>query len=144
MQEDPPWLRIARFELGTAEVDGPKSNARIDRYHSATRQSRAVDDSVPWCSSFACWCMEQVGIASTRSKSARSWLEWGQPLTEPQLGCVVVLWRRSKDSVNGHVGFFLGKDENGRVLLLGGNQGNRVSIRPYITSRVLSYRWPSP
>jgi uncharacterized protein (TIGR02594 family) len=143
---DPPWLRLARLELaaGVAEISGPKSNARIDQYHAATRGGPLPQDadSVPWCSSFVCWCMEQSGIASTRFKAARSWLTWGSEIAAPVPGCVVVLWRVSPRSGKGHVGLYVGKDDQGRVLLLGGNQGDRVSVRPYQPSRVLSHRWP--
>jgi len=144
---DPPWLRLAELELqaGVAEVDGPRSNARIDQYHAATHGGPAAQDadSVPWCSSFVCWCFEQSGVASTRFKAARSWLQWGRKLDTPQLGCVVVLWRESPKLAKGHVGLYVGEDRGGeRVLLLGGNQGNRVSVRPYRADRVLGYRWP--
>lgn len=145
-ENDPPWLRLAKLELkaGVREVAGPKSNARIDQYHAATRGGPAAKDadSVPWCSSFVCWCMEQSGIASTRFKAARSWLNWGRELTEPVPGCVVVLWRESPKSAKGHVGLFVGVDDKGAVLLCGGNQGDAVSVRAYPKRRVLSYRWP--
>jgi uncharacterized protein (TIGR02594 family) len=68
-------------------------------------------------------------------------LDWGGvSLNFPVYGCVVVLWRGSREGVLGHVGFFVGmQDQN--LLLLGGNQGNEVSIRPYPKQRVLGLRW---
>jgi len=36
----------------------------------------------------------------------------------------------------------VGQDDKGRLLVLGGNQGNAVSIAPFDRSRVSGYRWP--
>jgi uncharacterized protein (TIGR02594 family) len=136
----PPWLRIARAELGQKEIAGPAANARIVQYFSATRLAPQAGDETPWCSAFACWVMEQAGIPSPARANARSWLSWGKALTRPRLGCVVVL-QRGNDLSQGHVAFWVGAQKD-RVLLLGGNQGNAVSVSAYPVFRVLGYRWP--
>lgn len=141
VDNEPPWMRLARLELGTAEVDGPKSNTRILGYQAYTRSGPRGDND-PWCSDFVCAMFERVDIASTRSAAARSWQTWGHEVAVPVVGAVVVLWRETPSSNKGHVGFYVGQDQAGRVLLLGGNQGNRVSVHPYRKARVLSYRWP--
>jgi hypothetical protein len=51
---------------------------------------------------------------------------------------VVVFERKG----GGHVGFLVGTDERGRLMVLGGNQGNSVNVAPFDRSRVLGYRWP--
>lgn len=138
---EPDWLMRARREIGVKERPGEKHHPRILEYHAATRL-HAVADEVPWCSAFACWVMEQSGIASTRSASARSWLGWGQPLLVPMPGCIVVLERPTADNPgSGHVAFYLGQ-QDGKLLLLGGNQANQVCMRPYPEDRVIGYRWP--
>ena len=44
---------------------------------------------------------------------------------------------------SGHTGFVIGRDKQGRIMLLGGNQGNAVSINPYsATARDAKYHWP--
>jgi len=43
----------------------------------------------------------------------------------------------------GHVGFVAGADRNGNLLVLGGNQGDAVSINRFSRGRVLGYRWPA-
>ena len=43
----------------------------------------------------------------------------------------------------GHVGFAVGKDTAGRLLVLGGNQGNAVSIAAFDVARAIGYRWPA-
>jgi lysozyme family protein len=63
-------------------------------------------------------------------------------LATPRLGCLAVLWRGDPTGPEGHVGFFLGADASG-VHLLGGNQGDRVSVEVFPRGRVLGYRWPA-
>jgi hypothetical protein len=45
--------------------------------------------------------------------------------------------------VNGHVGFVAGQDRAGNLMVLGGNQGDAVSIKPFARGRVLGFRWPA-
>lgn len=137
------WLVRGKKELGTLEAPGVlKNNPRILEYQEATVQ-RETGDHIPWCSAYICWLMEQEGIVSPRDARARSWLNWGQEMNEPRMGCVVVFWRgRFDDGFKGHVGLWVGEDKT-RIRLHGGNQSNRVSEVWYPKSRVLSYRWPS-
>jgi uncharacterized protein (TIGR02594 family) len=146
----PPWLVIARGELGVREYSafrpGPKgasSNPRIEEYQRAA-QGRE-DDDVPWCSSFVCWVMEQAGLPSTNSGAARSWMRWGVGIKEPRPGCVVVLWREAPTGYKGHVGLYERRGSHpDSLVLLGGNQANAVRTAAFPSSRVLGYRWPSP
>jgi uncharacterized protein (TIGR02594 family) len=136
-----PWFEVAMQEmaLGIDEIPGPEDNPRIVGYHQSTTLA-ADDDETPWCSSFVNWCVQQAGLQGTKSASARSWLGWGQELPAPRRGCIVVLSRGS-NSQQGHVGFYH-EDAGDRILVLGGNQGNRVNISSYPKARVLGYRWP--
>ena len=138
----PRWMEIANGELGQTEIAGPEDNPRIVAYHQAT-SLRAQDDETPWCASFVNWALRQAGLPATNSAAARSFEHWGRALDEPPLGCVVVLWRGSRSAPTGHVGFYAGEANDGGVLLLGGNQGNQVSVRSYPRDRVLGYRWPA-
>src|SRR5947199_7193490 len=70
---EPPWMSIARAEIGVKEGTGGASNPRIGQYFTATDLG-AQPDSVPWCSAFVNFCMRQSGIPRTRSGLARSWL----------------------------------------------------------------------
>ena len=54
------------------------------------------------------------------------------------VGAIVVFQRAG----GGHVGFLVGRDERGRLMILGGNQANAVTIAPFDPERVLGYRWP--
>lgn len=137
--EEPRWLVIARRELGTTEIPGDRDNPRIVEYHQAT-SLKATDDETAWCSAFVNWCMREAGLPRTDSAMARSWLKWGTAISAPRPGCVVVFSRGAYPQ--GHVAFFVGR-EGDRIRVLGGNQGNRVSIAANGTERVLGYRWPA-
>lgn len=133
------WYEIAKGELGTTEIAGPEHNPRIVEYQQATSLG-ASDDETPWCASFVNWCLQQAGIAGTNSAAARSFLNWGREIKTPVEGCIVVL-KRGNSSWQGHVGFYVGEIGD-RVNLLGGNQGNKVSIKGYKKEDILGYRLP--
>jgi uncharacterized protein (TIGR02594 family) len=139
----PKWYRLATEELGQQEIRGATHNSRIVAYQQATGL-RATDDETPWCGSFVAWCLREADIPykAARAAAARSWLSWGRRLDTPTIGCVVVFWRGKRDGWQGHVGFYAGRAKNGDILVLGGNQGDSVSIRPYPADRLLGYRWP--
>lgn len=136
----PAWYNTAIKELHIKEVSGIKHNPRIIEYHKQT-SLKAKTDEVAWCSSFVNWCFNRCGIKGTESAAARSWLKWGEPLSSPRKGCVVVFWRVKLTGWQGHVGFYVKEDDN-YIYVLGGNQDNEVNIKPYSKDRLLGYRWP--
>jgi uncharacterized protein (TIGR02594 family) len=137
-------MLLARGEIGTRERPGAADNERVLEYLAQTRLPPSqLHDETPWCAAFVTWCLEKSGKASTRSAGARSYLHWGSELVTPVPGCVVVLERHSPDNPHaGHVGFYAGSSGE-YLMVLGGNQGNRVSLQLYPRSRVVGYRWPA-
>lgn len=139
----PGWLEIAFNELGIEEVPGPVHNPRIQEYLAVVDLPEASDETA-WCSAFVNWVMKQAGFTYTMSGAARSWLTYGKEVEVPRFGDIVILWRDDPSSWKGHVGFYVGADrKQERIFILGGNQGNMVSIRAYPAHRLLSYRRPS-
>lgn len=136
---EPRWLSAARQQLGQSEIHGRKHNPRILQWWTAIR-APFTDDETPWCAGFVGGMLESVGIKSSRSAAARSYLKWGMRITKPVVGCITVFER---GPANGHVGFFVGKDARGNLRILGGNQGDAVNIKPFDPGRVLGYRWPT-
>jgi uncharacterized protein (TIGR02594 family) len=147
---EPRWLEIARAESGVAEDPRPgQHNRRILDYH-ATTSYRAQEDEVPWCSSFVNWCLRQASRPGTDSAAAKSWLEWGRELEAPRVGAIAVVRQRSAalDRATGsasgyHVAFWISQDAS-HVVLLGGNQSDRVkesrfALRSY---DLVTMRWP--
>lgn len=94
-----------------------------------------------WCAAFVDAVLNASGQGRGTGKlNARSYLNWGRPVTEPQEGDVVVLSRGDPNGWQGHVGFYAGMTSDGKIRLLGGNQGNSVSISTFDANRVLGYR----
>jgi uncharacterized protein (TIGR02594 family) len=140
--KEPVWLRRARQEIGVREIVGSRHSRRVLSYWELAKLS-FTDDETPWCAGYVAAMLEDCDIRSPRSGMARSFQRWGKELSKPIPGCIVVFWRGSKGGSSGHVGFVTGRDQASNLMVLGGNQGNAVNIKPFLTSRVLSYRWPS-
>ena len=137
-------LITASGELGVKEVIGSGNNQKIVKYHAYARQdndlTKGLADSVPWCASFICYVLENSGMGSTNSMSARSYLNWGvSSKKNPLPGDIVVFWRGSKSGWQGHVGFYL-DETDAFVYVLGGNQSDMVNISRYSKSKILDIR----
>ena len=137
---EPAWLVHARSWLGTSERPGSASDPGILAFYRDAGHPEISDDSVAWCAAFAGACLARAGYTPTGSLRARSYLDWGRPLDVPRRGAIAVLSRGSSPAL-GHVGFLI-EDRGDTVLILGGNQGDTVSIAAFPRSRVLGYRWP--
>lgn len=135
---EPRWLTIARQDLGIEETPGKDTTPAIRRW-LIELGAWWRDDETPWCGVACAHWMKQAGAGVPRNYfRARAWLDWGTTLTNPALGCVAVFERRG----GGHVGLIVGQTELGYLLVLGGNQGDRVCIASFSPDRVLGYRWP--
>lgn len=142
-----PWLIEAEKHIGQREVPGPGSSAWIRSLWQGLKGGqwfwdaigKGDDSKLPWCGAFVAYCMQATSNPyATKYASAKAWLDWGIELSGPAVGAVVVF---SRDG-GGHVGFVTGRDTLGRLTVLGGNQGNAVSIAPFDHARVVGYRWP--
>lgn len=139
----PRWMDIANAEIGEQEIAGARDNPKIVEFHKATGMGAAADE-VPWCGSFVTWALMKAGIKDynrVNGARARSWMDWGRKLDKPTAGAIVV-FSRGASSSQGHVGFYAG-EKDGQILVLGGNQGNKVSIAPRSKATLLGYRWPT-
>jgi uncharacterized protein (TIGR02594 family) len=135
---EPPWLTLARREIGFREQPG---NRGIERYVTFAHAGSAGD---PWCAVFVNAMLESAGYPGTRSAAARSF-EHSQNferLEGPALGCIATIWRQSKASGLGHVFFYLGENDKG-LLALGGNQSDQVLVQYEPRNRVTGYWWPA-
>lgn len=139
MANEPSWLIEARKHFGLSEVKGAAHNAEILKMWRDIKRGGIKDDETPWCAAFLGAMLERVGVRSTRFESAKSYLQWGVALTNPVVGCVVVFTREG----GGHVGFFLGYDKKGNLMILGGNQSDGVNVRAFPVERATGYRYPA-
>jgi uncharacterized protein (TIGR02594 family) len=138
---EPKWMKIARAELGVKEVAGPAHNPAVLGYFRDAGFPEIDDDETAWCAGFANAMIERAGYNGSKSLAARSFLTWGKEVTKPYPGCLVVFWRVSPRSWQGHIAFYVGETKT-HVKVLGGNQANAVNITEYPKSQVLGYRKP--
>lgn len=132
---------IAQRFVGLKEAPGVGSNpAVLAMLHLDAEWP--TGDEVPWCSAFVNYCAWLLRLPRSKSLAARSWLGVGTPVPLEKAEAafdVCVFWRGSKDAATGHVGIYAGR-EAGRVLVLGGNQGDAVCVAPYPKDRLLGVR----
>lgn len=136
---DPPWLALARLDIGLKELPGAPTEPRIAGWLKKLGAWWS-DDATPWCGvAVAAW-MQESGIARPKHwYRAKGWLDWGIPLSSPVLGCVAVFERDG----GGHVGLVVGQTAQHYLLILGGNQGDAVNVRQFNPLRVVGFRWPA-
>ncbi|MDX0262891.1 TIGR02594 family protein [Sinorhizobium meliloti] len=129
-------IETARKFQGFSEHQPAQRGALQDFFKAANQN---VDPKMTaWCAAFVNAVLASNGLPGSGSLMARSFLDYGTATQEPQPGDLVIL-RRGSGNVQGHVGFYMGQ-ENGRVRVLGGNQGDTVSEKSFAASSVLGYR----
>ncbi len=147
----PPWLELAREDCkrGIMEIPGPEHHPRIVEAHSRTTLNASTDE-IPYCSSMMCLWIEDCGLGlhSTKSAAARSWLRWGIHISIPAFGAITVMKRGGSGQPGanvldapGHVGLFIDQPTPSEVTILGANQSNQVCERTYPADRILGFRW---
>ncbi|WP_260597800.1 TIGR02594 family protein [Sphingomonas endolithica] len=143
---EPAWLGHARSLLGTREAAGAANSPTILGWAKllGTKVLGMVynADSVPWCGLFVANCLRAAGIDLSGMKvavRAKEWATWGSNLSPLVLapGAILVFDREG----GGHVAFYVGEDRS-YYHVLGGNQGDKVSIMRLEKSRCIARRWP--
>jgi len=135
-------LYEAMTEYGMAEVRGKDHNPRILELSKEAGFDFDTDET-SWCGIFMAAMAKRSGLTyPEKAYSARSWLDWGESVSVPKTGDIVVYWRNKKDSWQGHVGIFIAYADGNQksIFTLGGNQSNMVCVKPYDASRVLDFR----
>jgi hypothetical protein len=73
---------------------------------------------------------------------ARAYLALGTEITTPRVGAIAV-FSRGSDPKAGHVGFVTGWTDS-TIAVLGGNQGDKVSVGHFPRADLVGLRWPEP
>lgn len=127
---------------GIHEVVGPQHNATILGWGDAIGIGHLVnDDEQAWCGLF-------VAYVATRAQKylpmkgwdllrALEWVRFGTAVKTAALGDVLIFVREG----GGHVGIYVGEDAT-HYHVLGGNQGNQVSITRIAKTRLKAIRRP--
>lgn len=132
-------ISIALSQYGLKEMPGVADNPVILQMAKDCGFKDYTHDSTSWCSLLVNWVCFKGGYQRSLSLAARSWLTVGVEVQQPEQGDVVVFWRDSPQSWQGHVGFYINLI-NPYVYSLGGNQGDMVNIEGFDSKRVLAYR----
>lgn len=138
--ESGPRHLLKAVELfGTEEIAGPKHNPVILGWAKETNLDKVyVSDETPWCGLFVATCLKRAGREPVATPLwALSWNKWGVEVKEPMLGDILTFTRNG----GGHVGFYVGEDATA-YHVLGGNQGDKVSIVRILKSRLSQARRP--
>lgn len=162
---DAPWMKTAEEELrfwrkndddDTTNVNetDPDGRMKVQSYFDVT--GSGITTNEPWCGAFVAYCLHSAGepyrsSIVAGSVRAANWLKWGNTslfvgsrhkeakIGNIPLGAVVVLWS-SDPKRSGHVGFFAGFDGD-QIVMLGGNQSDRVSKMHVKRREVRAIRW---
>ena len=139
---------IAERFIGIKELPGDEDNPFI---MSMLRldNSWPANDETPWCSGFVNYVAWLLRLPRSKSLRARSWLTVGRPLPleHAEVGFDVVIFKRGSGKqpgpnvikAPGHVAFYAGTVGT-KIHVLGGNQGDAVTVREYPKSRLLGVR----
>jgi uncharacterized protein (TIGR02594 family) len=142
----PNTIKFAIAEYGVQEVVGKGSNRTIIGWRDELNQAGVKitgysDDDIAWCGLFgAIICYRRLKKPDEVVKDplwARNWSKYGAKADRPMLGDILVFSRGS----GGHVGFYVAEDATA-YHVLGGNQGNRVSITRVAKDRCIAARRP--
>lgn len=141
--DDIPWLTEARRMRGLREAQGRASNPQIMAWADILDIDYPGDDTA-WCGLFVGAMLAKTLPEERLPKNplgARQYLGFGMHC-QPKQGAVLVFWRHSKTDWRGHVGFYESEDRT-HYSVLGGNQGDAVSVVRIAKERLLAARWPS-
>lgn len=96
-------------------------------------QGNQYADETAWCAVFVGATLKRSGNKYHKTAMARGYESYGKeiPWNEMQPGDIVVMFRNGRSSGSGHVGFATGNYTNNTVDMIGGNQGNTLSVRTY-------------
>lgn len=93
-----------------------------------------------WCARFMNLVLQRTGHQGTGSDMARSFSNYGQRVSGPQVGAIAVMSRGRR---GGHVGVVSGVDAKGNPIIVSGNHGNRVAESVYSKGRIYAYVMPT-
>lgn len=143
-------LTTHRVVLPLQPVDTAAAMVGLDEHASRSQIHNliGVDPvSYQWCAAFVNAILKLHNIPGSETVSehpltARSFLKWGMPVSEPQVGDIVV-FERNGNGWQGHVGFYIDTTFVEGVpsfVVLGGNQNNQIGYDTYPMSRLLGIR----
>lgn len=149
VREKHPRILLEALRLhGVKEVRGDMDNPVIISWAKEVGGWIAdwyKSDAVPWCGLFMAVVCKRAKLPYKQTAlRALSWSAWGEHVTIPMLGDVLVFTRNG----GGHVGIYVGEDVS-HYHVLGGNQSDSVSISRISKGRLYAarrtkWKWAQP
>nr|WP_255737702.1 TIGR02594 family protein [Cognataquiflexum nitidum] len=130
-------MGFAESQLGVREATNNNDGVDVEKY----LKSAGLGAGYPWCGAFVNWSLKQAEIKGSMIPArALDWRNYGQNLSTPAFGSIGTLRRPG----GGHVGFVAGLDADrpGWVIMLGGNQSNRVSYESFPIG-IMQFNFPT-
>ena len=133
----PNVIKEAYSLLGISEVLGKDHNPVILKWADEVGLKNIYTaDEIPWCGLFVAYVCKKAKKEIVKNPLwARNWAKFGTKENEALLGDILVFSRGS----GGHVGFYVGEDKK-CYHVLGGNQGDKVSVVRIVKSRCIAIR----
>ncbi|HEY5380139.1 MAG TPA: TIGR02594 family protein [Pseudolabrys sp.] len=136
-----PMLR-SRTDAADAAAEVPGAAAVLLealRWRGRTAKQLGLPTQL-WCADFMNFILHNAGANGTKSRAARSFLQFGKKLDGPRVGAIAIMYRAGPNS--GHVGVVRGTDGEGNPIIVSGNHGNTVRQAVYPKGKVLAYVMP--
>jgi hypothetical protein len=136
-EKSPRILVQAVKQLGVKEIVGKEHNPIIMNWAKELNLDKIYkSDEIAWCGLFVAYCCKMAGLEVVdKPLWALSWSNWGNEVKEAMLGDVLTFKREG----GGHVGIYVGEDDT-HFHVLGGNQGNAVSVSRIAKTRLFKAR----
>lgn len=138
-KEGSPKLIVEALKcFGIKEITGKENNPLLIQWAHEIGIKNYNSDEIPWCGLFVAYIVKMTGRSVVINPLwARNWAKWGVESKVAMLGDILVFSRNS----GGHVGLYVGEDKSA-YHVLGGNQGDSVSIVRILKSRCIAIRRP--
>lgn len=139
MPGGPSWLARAVALRGLYEHRGGADNPVIlemARVCGGEIAQSYVHDAIPWCALFVNYCLIASGRAGNDSLWALNFSHYGTRLPGPAVGAIAT---KRRSGGGGHVFFVLGRDAQGRIVGIGGNQSDMVCDDEFDPNVMVAY-----
>lgn len=136
-----PWIEEFRTVFGLHEI---RDSVALKRWLVSDGKTLGDPGVLPWCGDAMETAIKRslpfekfVGNLASNPYWALNWVTFGEPV-EPCLGAIGVFKRTG----GGHVGVIISQSKDS-YHVLGGNQGDSVSITAVPKHYLVASRWPS-
>lgn len=128
------WMKEAKRHIGMHEI---KHNFVLKDWIKELNVTW-LGTNPAWCGIYIAHCFNFVGMKYPKEfYRALEWKNAGTKLNKPCYGCLAIKYRKG----GGHVAFVVGKLNDGRLVVLGGNQSDSVCYAIYKESDFDEFRW---